>query len=256
MSSEETIPVAAAASQSPILVVADAHVKAGTPSRDFFFRMLEWISTTAYDVVFLGDIMELWIGVPSYESEMHRAFVAWCKEEKSRRKIFFLEGNHEYFVLAHHRECFTACGEDDLLVGETVFSHGDYQLAEDAHRRFRWWTKSWLAHFLLKFMPFAPAYVRHLKSKLERKSRERYHRFPGPELNAWGRDKFSQEDTPKAYILGHFHKGLCVKRNDGRLFAVLPAWKEQGEVGLYYPEDNLIFFRNWRSLQNASTSTK
>ena len=91
----------------PLLLIADSHVRPGKNSFGAFFQMLSWIETTNYDVVFLGDIMELWIGLKGYEGEIHKRFLSWCAAEKKHRKIYFLEGNHEYFVLPGHARYFT-----------------------------------------------------------------------------------------------------------------------------------------------------
>ena len=233
----------------PLLLIADSHVRSGKNSFGAFFQMLSWIETTNYDVVFLGDIMELWIGLKGYEEEIHKRFLSWCAAEKKHRKIYFLEGNHEYFVLPGHARYFTKAAHDELRIGGLLLTHGDTLAATRAHLRFRWWCKSRLAWFLLRFMPFAKSCVRLIKRKLERRSRMRKKAFPERALSSWSAEQFQSNAPPNAILAGHFHKQFQIKRKDGTLFAVLPAWMDRGEVALYLPDENKIFFHNWHSMR-------
>ena len=233
---------------APILLVADAHVKAGTLSEERFRQMLSWLETTRYDIAFLGDVMELWIGLPAYEDALQREFLDWCRRETARRRIYFLEGNHEFFVLKYHRNCFSESAPDTLQVGPELLSHGDSQAASGPHRCFRWWSKSPLAHFLLRFLPGAPAIVRAIKRGFEKKSRTRAWRFPAVQLSSWGQGVFAKTPSCQAILLGHFHRPFQLRCKGNRLLAVLPAWKDHGEVAIFDPLKNTVFFHHWRSL--------
>ncbi len=81
-----------------LAVLADVHAVEGEESERVLRNLLEQLSSTDDDVMFLGDIMDLWIGLPKYECKLQRDFLEWCRHEKSRRKIYFVEGNHEYYV--------------------------------------------------------------------------------------------------------------------------------------------------------------
>lgn len=240
-----------------LAIIADSHIVPGTPSETAFRAMLDWLSTTDCDVAFLGDVMELWIGLPRYENSSQRHFLKWCQEQREQRDIYFVEGNHEYFVLRHHRRCFTGSATDSLLLPRwnVLLTHGDGLpgIASAAHRRFRWWCKSPLAHFLLSWMPWAPAYVRHLKRKLEHAASKRKFHFESTALSQTATRQL-QHDGLRALFYGHFHRGYIEKRRNARLFAVLPAWKEKGEIGLYDPENNRLLIRPWTALAAAAPS--
>ena len=75
---------AAVQNSSPLLLVADAHVRPDTPAAQEFREFLSWVATTGYDVAFLGDILELWIGLKRYETALSAEFLAWCVREKAR----------------------------------------------------------------------------------------------------------------------------------------------------------------------------
>jgi UDP-2,3-diacylglucosamine pyrophosphatase LpxH len=81
-----------------MIIIADAHIDEACGNDTDFFRMLHALENNDHDVVFLGDIFDLWIALPRYEKNSHRQFLSWCQEQKSHRSIGFIEGNHEYFV--------------------------------------------------------------------------------------------------------------------------------------------------------------
>lgn len=216
-----------------LLVAADLHVLPGTASETRFREFLAWISTTGWDVAFLGDVLELWIGVPGYETPIASDFLAWCRQEKERRRLYFVEGNHEFFVCRHHARCFTDSGTDALDLGEIRLLHGDTIQDDPGHLRFRWWTKSWLSHMLMRFMPGAAAYIRHLQRKLKKKSLARNRCLPQKNISSWATECFAAAPALKWLIVGHFHHPLTEERRDGKRLIVLPAWKDRGEIGLF-----------------------
>ena len=236
----------------PLLLVADAHVSPDTATEQEFRELLAWVATTHYDIVFLGDVLELWIGLKRYSTSSAVEFLEWCACEKNRRRVFFLEGNHEFFVVRHHRDCFTVADADELSLGQMVLAHGDTAQGDHAHLRFRWWSKSCLAHFLLQWMPGAPAIVRRIKRNFERKSAMRDHRYPQEAVESWGIGCFARHPQAQRIILGHFH---CQKEHrlpDGRQITVLPAWKDSGLIGVLNFTDSELTIQNWRDLAGGT----
>ena len=232
----------------PLLLVADAHVRPDTPVEAEFHEMLAWASTTDFDIAFLGDVLELWIGLKRYSTSSAVEFLEWCAREKHRRRVFFLEGNHEFFVVRHHRDCFTESATDELSLGDIVLAHGDNAQDLAGHHFFRWWSKSFLAHFLLRWLPFAPSVVRCLKRNFERKSAMREHRYPGTDVERWGAECLARHPAAKRLVLGHFH---CQQEHllpDGRQITVLPAWKDAFQVGLLDFTTSELVIQSWRDL--------
>ena len=214
--------------------------------------MLAWIATTDYDVAFLGDVMELWIGLGQYSTPLTAEFLAWVSAEKSRRRVFFLEGNHEFFVVRHHRDAFFQSAENELVLNGVVLSHGDTAQGDPAHLRFRWWGKSRLAHFLLRWLPGARAIVWRLKRNFERKNALRDHRYPAESVVCWGDECFARHPKARRVILGHFH---CHQEHfwpDGRQITVLPAWKDSFQVGLLNLDNLQLSIQNWRDLTGGT----
>ena len=214
--------------------------------------MLTWIATTDYDVAFLGDVMELWIGLGRYSTPLTAEFLAWVSAEKSRRRVFFLEGNHEFFVVRHHRDAFFQSAENELVLNGVVLSHGDTAQGDPAHLRFRWWGKSRLAHFLLRWLPGAKAIVRRLKRNFECKNALRENHYPQESVEHWAGECFRRHPEARRIILGHFH---CQQEHllpDGRQITVLPAWKDAYQVGVLNLANSKLVIENWRNLAGGT----
>ena len=81
-----------------MIIVSDAHINKSRGNHSEFFKMLAAIEKTEHDLIFLGDIFDLWIALPRYEEDIHVNFIAWSREQKDSRTIGFLEGNHEFYV--------------------------------------------------------------------------------------------------------------------------------------------------------------
>jgi hypothetical protein len=107
-------------------MIADAHLTCREPE-DEFFRMLDGVSRLPADIgiIFLGDIFDLWIALRGYENDDHRRFLDWCRREKERRRIVFLEGNHEFFVAKTYSDAFSYSSEDSYEDGALQWLHGD-----------------------------------------------------------------------------------------------------------------------------------
>ena len=237
-----------------LILAADLHVRPNGASRERFRRFLECVSATNHDIAFLGDVLDLWIGVDSYSDDLTREFISWCEAELPRRKIYLIEGNHEYFVVRHHGQAFTDAQTEELRLGDLLLLHGDTCQNNPAHIRFRWWVKSELAHILLH-IPCAALYVRHLKRKLDHKSKTRKHTFPQAELSAYATKRFEEANAPTAIIMGHFHHTFTEHRRGNRTFAVLPAWKEHGEIGLWDYNSNSLKICNYSTLRTKQPKT-
>ena len=88
-------------------MIADAHIRRNQSDGGAFFDMLAALEGGPGDVVFIGDMLALWIALPRYENALHRAFLSWCRRQKAHRRIGFVEGNHEFFLARSHATAFT-----------------------------------------------------------------------------------------------------------------------------------------------------
>ena len=229
-----------------IFIVADAHLEDGAELDGEFTEMLKALSRTDYDVVFLGDIMDLWIAKPRYERGCHETFIRWCREELARRKVFFVEGNHEFFVASRHKGEFSMAVEGSLRLGEALFVHG-HAIQGRPWSFNRWFIplcKSWLGSLVLALMPFGQAFAKCVKRSLG--NRHPTPVLPVEEVQRWAALLAAKEELRELF-LGHFHKGgeFAV----GKLGChALPSWKDGGMAALYAPDTHSVTVAPWRKL--------
>lgn len=235
-----------------IFLVADAHLEDGQELDGEFSAMLEALSRTDYDVVFLGDIMDLWIAKPRYEKGCCQAFVRWCREESARRKVYFVEGNHEFFVASRHREAFTEATAGSLRLGDTLFVHG--HLIQGKPWSFNRWfiplCKSWLGSLVLALMPCGQAFAGRVKRSLG--NRHPTPVFPEEEVRRWA-EPLAAKGGLHELFLGHFHKGGSFAVGELECHA-LPPWKYHGEAVIYAPETHHVTVGNWKELLEKSAN--
>ncbi len=229
-----------------IFLVADAHLEDGQELDGEFSAMLEALSRTDYDVVFLGDIMDLWIAKPRYEKGCCQAFVRWCREESARRKVYFVEGNHEFFVASRHREAFTEATAGSLRLGDTLFVHG--HLIQGKPWSFNRWfiplCKSWLGSLVLTLMPCGQAFARRVKRSLG--NRHPTPVLPEEEVRRWA-EPLAAKGGLHELFLGHFHKGGSFAVGELECHA-LPPWKQGGMAALYAHDTHSVTVGNWKEL--------
>jgi UDP-2,3-diacylglucosamine pyrophosphatase LpxH len=217
------------------LMIADAHLTCRAPEEDFF-RMLDDVSRLPGDVgiIFLGDIFDLWIALRGYENAEHRRFLAWCREEKSKRQVVFLEGNHEFFVAKKYADDFSSAGEDEFQDGLLQWLHGDRINREDrAYTVLRFILRNRLTRgFLWLAGPtFGPAFAHYVRERLRNVNRAHKKYFPEPHAL-----KFLSACPPDSTVfVGHFHDRLT-KTAGGRVLEVLPAYADASELAYYDPE--------------------
>ncbi len=77
-----------------MIIITDAHISKTKGNHAIFFKMLEFLEKNNQDLIFLGDIFDLWVALPRYEEEIHQDFIAWCRIQKSHRTIGYMEGNY------------------------------------------------------------------------------------------------------------------------------------------------------------------
>ena len=207
-----------------LAVLADVHAVEGEESERVLRNLLEQLSATDDDVMFLGDIMDLWIGLPRYECKLQRDFLDWCRHEKSRRKIYFVEGNHEYYVAKCHKEDFFMASEDNIEINGVYFAHGHKVQGSPFgfNRIFCGFAKSGLACFIMRIMPFGTRFAQWLKGLLGSGHKCTY--VPRAAIERW---LLKQQAT--TCVLGHFHEAteICIEQKKAIL---LPMTKGEDEV--------------------------
>ena len=220
--------------RKPLIIVADAHVSKAKGNFSPFFRLLDALAGHDDDLVFLGDIFDLWVALPRYENELHRHFLAWCRRQKTRRSIGYLEGNHEFFLTESHADAFSWCSPGPWYLDRQgyLFCHGDQVNTQDIrYLTFRKLSKNRYAKILLTHLPLGPALVEHLKRRLKHTNPAFRHRLPGAQIAAYAEARF--RDGAHTVFAGHFHRAHLYQNPQGRQMHTLPAWCTTGRVSQY-----------------------
>jgi UDP-2,3-diacylglucosamine pyrophosphatase LpxH len=186
---------------APLILVADPHWGA------------EWKglqeATDAHpeaDWLFLGDVFDVWVGIPGMETEAQRAFLTWVDERRrAGRWVGLWMGNREYF-LDRHASRFDLLGEGigGLMEGEALtWEHGDLINARD--HQYRLWnlvSRSGPLWCLFRLLPSGTA--RSLSSWMEQK----LHTTNAAYKLAFPREAFraaAQANAGTTFLTGHFH---------------------------------------------------
>lgn len=233
----------------PTIIVADAHVNETFGNHVEFFEMLGAIESCGHDVIFLGDIFDLWVALPRYERKIHRRFLDWCKTQKQQRIVGFVEGNHEYFLADERGEFFTWCTAEPCRQDAfgVVFCHGDQINRLDRNYLFfRKLAKNAVAKQILRFLPLGPELVEHLKSRMKNTNQQFKNHFPGPEIDAFAEDRF--ENGGRTIFVGHFHRTYSYRSAEGRDLYTVRGWFGTGTVTLFDGARNTLRQQNWRDL--------
>ena len=216
------------------LMIADAHLTCRKPEDDFF-RVLDAVARLPGDigVIFLGDVFDLWIALRGYENDEHRRFLDWCRREKTKRKVVFLEGNHEFFVAKMYGDAFTYAGEDSYRDGNLLWLHGDRINKRDhGYALLRFIVRNALTRCFLRLVgpTFGPTFAHYVRERLRSTNQAYKHDFPEPYAL-----RFLSSCLPDSVVFaGHFHDRVT-KTADGRTMEVLPAYANASELAFYDP---------------------
>lgn len=236
-----------------MIIVADAHVSRFHGNDNAFFEMLSALEKADRDVVFLGDIFDLWVAFPRYEGEIHERFLAWCRAYKNRRLVGFVEGNHEFFVADQHGGDFSWCerAERALPREKTLFVHGDLINRDDKnYLRFRKLTKNLIAKTLVRMLPRGPHLVDDLKRKLKNTNQAFRIRLPEEHLRRFARERLESE--VEAIFVGHFHQPYRYNHEEKGFIQVLPAWYEGGSIAEWRSDERSLTLGPWEEILSVA----
>ncbi len=226
-------------------IIADSHINsAAAPA---FFRMLEFLENSGENIVFLGDIFDLWIALPKYENNLHRRFLDWCEVQKKIHTIGLVEGNHEFFVAQEKKIYFTWITDAAFYENSSgfLFCHGDRINRKDRnYLRFRKLTKNILIKTLLRVIPFGPLIVEQIKRKIKNQKSQFRRHMPEDEIVHFADAQFRK--GARIIFIGHFHQNggyVYSPQKDQKLF-VLPDWLSSREITYYDEKSGEIMYRS------------
>jgi UDP-2,3-diacylglucosamine pyrophosphatase LpxH len=211
--------------------------------------MLEAIAKTQYDLIFLGDIFELWIALARYEEDIHIEFTAWCMEQKNYRTIGFLEGNHEYYLTSQRAYAFTWCSNDTWRQDEsgTLFVHGDQINRRDIrYLTFRNLIKNSISKFMLWGLPFGPKIAESVERGLKKTNTNFRIQIPQDEIKCFADTRFAAGVS--TIFVGHFHQEYCYCKEESKKLYVLPDWLGTQKITLFQKYRKTISIMHWREL--------
>lgn len=184
-----------------LILVADPHWGAeltGLDEATAKFPGADWL--------FLGDVFDVWVGLPGMETETQAAFLAWVDARRAAgRWVGLWLGNREYF-LDRHAIRFDLMGEGlgGALDGEALtWEHGD--LINTADRQYRLWnlvSRSALLWLGFRLMPTGTA--RRVSAWMERKLRTTNATYK----LTFPREAFraaAEAHSETTFLTGHFH---------------------------------------------------
>jgi UDP-2,3-diacylglucosamine hydrolase len=232
-----------------MIIIADSHISKTRGNHTAFFDMLAAVEKTDHDLIFLGDIFDLWIALPLFEDDLHAEFLAWCRKRKNVRTVGFMEGNHEFFLASQRAQSFTWCSQDAWRRDDAgnLFAHGDQINRKDKkYLAFRKLTKNSLVKFLLQKLPYGPVAAASIKNVLNKNSNNQRLMIPRDEIEHFAEFWFTEGVT--TVFMGHFHREYCYRRQESKELHVLPDWLSTQKVALYQQNPKKITMMHWKEL--------
>jgi VanZ family protein/UDP-2,3-diacylglucosamine pyrophosphatase LpxH len=185
----------------PLILVADSHWSeelSGLETATLAHEDADWL--------FLGDVFDVWFGLPGMEGENQLRFLAWVDARREAgRWVGLWTGNRDFF-LDRHASRFDYLGEGvgGGLAGEALaFEHGD--LINGADLPYRAWSlvsRSAAGWVFARLLPgaVAKALAHYLERRMRTVNRDYRLAFPEAAFAA-----AAAEHPGKTYLTGHFH---------------------------------------------------
>lgn len=219
----------------PLILVADSHWSeelTGLREATRLHPEADWL--------FLGDVFDVWLGLPGLETEAQRSFLWWVQERRSAGRWVGLWGGNRDFFLDRLADRFDFAGEGaggELPQEGLAFEHGD--LVNAADRTYRLWNLlSRSGAMWLFFRALPTSWARRLVARLEHSLRT-----TNPSGKAiFPRDMFLRAVSAhrdQIFVTGHFHQEVRI--NHG----VSLPWAHEGAFMVWHEG----------SIQPLSTST-
>ena len=158
------------------------------------------------DWLFLGDVFDVWVGLPGMTSDAQRSFLSWVRERRrAGRWVGLWMGNREFF-LDSHAEIFDLMGEGVACALEDenlAFEHGD--LINPRDWQYRLWnriSRSGPVWLLFRLMPGKLAAFIAAKLEKQMRTTNRAYKLVFPREAFRAAAKLHAAGT---FITGHFH---------------------------------------------------
>lgn len=220
----------------PVAVVADSHLGGPGGAVQPLVEQLEKLPERGCEhLVLLGDIFQIWVGDPRFETPDIRRMVETLAGLRGRGvRVDYVEGNRDFFLAGG---CYAHAF--DYVGKETAFQsggrrylavHGDGLNARDW--RYRFWrrlSKSWVARNSLGLTPYrlARSLVQSTESGLAKTNFKHKVRLPEEAIRSYGERRLSE--AYDVLLLGHFHEARTWSVQGGEI-RLLEAWFDSRRV--------------------------
>jgi UDP-2,3-diacylglucosamine pyrophosphatase LpxH len=235
-----------------MIIVTDAHISKAAGNHATFFSMLESLEKNDQALIFLGDIFDLWVALPGYESDIHHDFIEWCREQKKHRTIGFMEGNREYYPATERGQAFSWCSTDAWYRDDsgTLFVHGDQINYRDRnYLAFRKLLKNRVAKLILNHLPWGPRIAEQCKQRLMQTNTDfRYH-LPRREIRVFAESRFAE--GVDSIFMGHFHQEYIYRNSNSKSLYALPDWFSTRKVTVFDQESKKAACLHWKQISES-----
>ena len=234
-----------------MIIITDAHVSKDQGNYKDFFKMLKSLEKNSQELVFLGDIFDLWIALSRYENDIHRNFIAWCHEQRHHRTIGYLEGNHEFYLADERGEAFSWCVKGPWRKDGkgSLFVHGDQINRNDRNYLiFRKLVRNNVTKLIIRYLPFGPTIAKAVKRGLKKTNNKFKEHLPRDEIEFFAESKFAEGID--IIFVGHFHKEYYYQRNRSKELYAVPDWYSSQKVTLFDRASRKVESVPWREVGN------
>jgi len=213
-----------------VAVIADSHLGGpGGPAGPFVDQLRALPGQGCDRLVLLGDIFQVWIGDPKFETPDVRAVVEALRDlRRQGMRIDYVEGNRDFFLAGSpYADAFdhVALETSFEIAGRKVLAvHGDGMNDRDRQYHFwRWLSKSPPSRFLILNLPgpLARRAVHSTERHLAQTNFRHRKRIPEAAIRRYGDARLAE--GYEQVLVGHFHEPHSYSSPQGEI-RLLDAW--------------------------------
>lgn len=214
----------------PVAIVADAHLGGpGGPPGPLVEQLLALPGKGVERVVLLGDLCQVWVGYPQYETPEVSALLAAVAELRGRGvRVDYIEGNRDFFLAEGvYRSRFDFIGAEVAFESGGVrylAAHGDGLNDRDRqYLAWRWLSKSPPVRGVVRHLPkriVAPL-VHGTERRLSGTNFKHKERVPEAAIRRYAERRLAEGHD--VVLLGHFHEAHAWRVAGGEV-RLLDAW--------------------------------
>lgn len=213
-----------------VALLADAHIGGpGGPAGPLVEQLRSLAGSGCERLVLLGDLFQVWVASPRYETDEIRQVLAALEElAAGGLALDYVEGNRDFFVgESPYAAVFERVGVEVAFVtgGRRYLAvHGDGLNPADRQYRFwRWLSKSLPSRVLMKHLPRRVARwaVHRTERGLAQTNFQHKARIPEEAILSYARRRLAEGYD--SLVLGHFHEERRWTVPEGEVW-LLDSW--------------------------------